>query len=78
MKDPGNVDVLENSAMYENNYKGRSIINCRFQVSGYQLQVRTLFKHAQKEYESLFLLRCLHAKKKKASVDIPRSLFLNC
>ena len=61
MKDPGNEDVLENS-MYEN-IKGESI-NCRFQVLGYQLQVRILFKHNRSGIQEPFFVVMFSCKKK--------------
>ena len=73
MKEPGNEDVLEEGT-YENIQ--REAINCRLQVLGYQLQVRIISFMHKRSARSFFC--CDFFMQKKASVDIPRSLLLNC
>ena len=72
MKVPGNEDVLEDGT-HENIQ--REAINCRLQVSAYQLQVRISFMH---NWNARAFFIVMFSCKNKASVDIPRSLLLNC
>ena len=72
MKNPGNEDALEDGT-YENIQ--REPINCTLQVLGYQLQVRIISFMHNRNARAFFC--CDVFIQKKASVDIPRSLFLN-
>ena len=72
MKDPGNEDVLEDGAFQKIT---REAINCRLQVLGYHLQVRISFMH-NRNARAFFCSNVF--MQKKATVDILKSLFLNC
>ena len=72
MKVPGNEDVLEDGT-YENIQRIKAIAGCRFQLTS----CRSGFHSCTTGVRELFFV-VMFSCKKEASVDIPRSLLLNC